>query len=219
MLNINTAKSAANPNRKPAPVADEGTHLGVIVQVIDLGVQPGGTYLGEVKPDAQKVRITYELVNELHDFDGEQKPLIISEEIKFSGNEKSVCYKRLTSLDPGMKKTGGDLTKLLGMPVMVQVIHKQGKGKHEGKVFANVGSVAPAMKGIALPESTFNELMWYSPSRHDEDVFQKLPEFMRNMIESRLDKPQTATKPAPKATPQPKVDDAPPFVPDASDDW
>lgn len=184
-LNVNDAKT--NTVFKDRPQPEEGTHLGVVIQVIDLGVQPGPVFQGEKKPDAQMVRLTYELPNETHDFDGEIKPLIVSEEFKFSGDDRSKCFKRLNALDPGMKKTGGDLMKLLGMPCMVQIIQKDGKGKHEGKKFSNVGSIAPLMKGMAAPESTFNGLVAYTPSMHVQDVWDSLPEFLQNKISSRLD--------------------------------
>jgi hypothetical protein len=133
------------------------------------------------------VQLTYELYNEVHDFGGDQKPLIISERMPFSGNEKSRLYKRINGIDAGFRLSGGDLSKLVGSPVMVQIVHQPGKGPSAGRVFANIGAVTPAMKGMPVPQDTFNPKFIYDPYAHSEDNFQKLPQFLRDLINSRLD--------------------------------
>ena len=70
---------------------------------------------------------------------------------------------------------------------MVQIIHKAGVGKHEGKVFANIGGVTPIPKGMPVPQGTFNAQFSYDPYNHDEDVFQQLPDFLKEKIIQRLD--------------------------------
>jgi len=203
-LNVNSAKKSSAP-KKAGPVPLDGVQLGVLVQVVDLGVQPGGEYQGEKKPDCQQIRLTYELPNDVHDFDGEEKPLLISETFNFSSHELSTCIKRINSIDPGLKISGGDFGKLVGTPVMIQITHRAGKGKHDGRVFANVASVSPLMRGMTGPDDTYNPKYSYSPDEHDEEVWEKIPEFLQTIINNRLDKRTSspaASKPAPKPTPQ-----------------
>ena len=216
-MTLNIKQAQAKKSNKTSPVPEEGVQLGVVVNVVDLGVQPGGMYQGAPKPDEHQIRITYELPNDTHEFDGEQKPLLISETFKFSGSELSKCYKRLHGIDPGLKITGGDLAKLVGLAVQVMIVHRVGKGKHEGRVFANVAAVSPLMKGMKGPDETYNPQFFYSPSSHDEESWSKLPDFLKEIINNRLDatdKPVSASKPAPKPTPQGTADDEPPFEPD-----
>jgi hypothetical protein len=182
-LNLNDAKKQTGPQH----TAEEGVQVAVITQVVGLGLQDGGFWQGEKKPDQKMVRFTYELVNDVHDFGGEMKPLVISEEFAFSGNEKSRCYKRANGIDPGLKNSKGDLSKFVGKPVMVQIIHNAGKGKHEGKVFANIGGVTPLPKGMPAPQTTFNPQFFYDPYKHNEEVFQQLPDFLKEKIQNRLD--------------------------------
>lgn len=183
-MNLNDIKKKASG---PQYTPEEGVQLAIITQVVGLGLQDGGTWQGEKKPDQKMVRFTYELVNDVHDFGGEQKPLVISEEFALSGNEKSRCFKRANGIDPGLKNSKGDITKFVGKPVMVQIIHKAGAGKHEGKVFANIGGVTPIPKGMPVPQGTFNAQFSYDPYNHDEEVFQQLPDFLKEKIIQRLD--------------------------------
>lgn len=226
-LNITQVQKPKSNKVSPVPAAE--VQLGVIVQVIDLGVQPGGSYKGEAKPDAQKIWVTYELPNDTHDFDGETKPLLISEDFTFSGSELSTCYKRLNGIDPGLKLTGGDLSKLVGMAVQVMITHREGKGKYLGRTFANVAAVSPLMRGMKGPDETYNPQFFYTPSDHNEEIWSQLPDFLKAKIEARLDAPSEAVQPRkaePKATPQAQEDDAPPFDTDtpeqvagSDEDW
>lgn len=217
-LNITKAKKSSGA-KKAGPVPQEGVQLAVIVQVVDLGIQPGGEYKGQAKPPSRQIRLTYELPHDTHEFDGEEKPLLISETFSFSGSELSTCYKRINAIDPGLKTTGGEFSKLVGQAVQVQITHRQGRGKYEGRTFANVSAVSQLMRGMKGPDETYNPQYFYSPDDHDENVWSQMPDFLKDIIESRLDKQErtvAAPKPAPKATPQGADDDAAPFDTDAN---
>lgn len=177
-MNINNAKSPASD--RPVILAEEGVQLGVLVQVIDLGIQEQRPYKGQEKPPARELRITFELVNDVHDFDGEEKPLLVSEKFKFSGDDRSKCYKFLTGMDPAMKISGGDWTKLLGKACQVQIVHNT--NEKTGRTYANIAGVSPLMKGMPEPETTLNEQLWYNTEDHDQEVYDKLPEFLQDMI-------------------------------------
>ena len=204
-MNINQAPKGSG-KQSPIPTAD--THRAVLIQVIGLGLQEGGVWEGQKKPDKQKVRFTYELPDQKADFDGEEKPLIISEDLNFSGHEKSGMVARLNVLDP-TNESGGDLFKLLGKSCLIQVTHKAGKGKNEGRTFANIGSVTslPSILPAIKPEEVFNPLVKYDPNDHDVEVFNNLPDFLKDRINGRLDAPANAVKAEAEAdTSAPEVD-------------
>lgn len=219
-MNVNNYKSGGNG---PKYTPEEGIQPAVIISVVGLGLQEGREFNGEKKPPSVQVRLTYELVDELHDFDGEQKPLIISEEFMISSNEKSKCMKRLSALDPDMSITGGDLTKLVGTPCAVQIGHKQGKGTHAGKTFANILSVGKPGR-MKINTDTFNTQFSYDPNAHDEEAWDLMPEFLRDKINNRLDKDDAPapkkSKPAKTAAPELEFDDELPAMDGESDgDW
>lgn len=207
-LNINDYKSSGGgSNYTP----EEGIQKAVIVQVVGLGLQKIPPYKGQEKEPAHKVRITYELIDEVRDFDGTEKPLIVSEEFKISSDERSNCFKRLNSIDPGMKKTGGDLTKLVGAPVILTISHKEGEGKHAGKTFTNIDAVTKAKPKDGVDTDTFNDQFSYTPEAHDDKLWDKLPDFVKEKIQSRLDKDNTQPD-------EPEFDDDIPFEPDSEGD-
>ena len=213
-MNINDAPKGSG---KQSPIPEADTHVGVVIQVIGLGLQPGGEWDGQPKPDKKKVRITFELPEQTAEFDGEVKPLIISKEYNFSNHEKAPLVALLNTLDP-KNETKGDLTKLLGKACLVTVAHREGKGKHQGKTFANLASVTALPKIIPAPEGTFNPLVSYDPYNHDDSVFNELPEFLQTKIQSRLDAPAQAVKNESSDSDEDEV----PFdadTPDTSGEW
>lgn len=191
-MNINQAPKGSG-KQSPIPTAD--THRAVLVQVIGLGLQEGGTWEGQKKPDKVKVRFTYELPDQKAEFDGEEKPLIISEDLNFSAHEKSGMVARLNVLDPS-NETGGDLFKLLGRSCLVQVKHKAGKGKNAGRTFANIGGVTslPSIIPAIQADEIFNPLVAYDPDSPDEEIFKSLPQFLQDRINGRLDAPANAVR-------------------------
>lgn len=182
-MNLNNAKSTTTNY----PIPSEGMQCAILTQIVGLGLQSQRPYQGQEKPPAKMVQFTYELYNDIHDFGGDQKPLIISESMQFSGHEKSRLYKRVSGIDPGLRQTGGDLSKMVSTPVMLQIVHQQGKGTNAGRTFANIGAVTPMPKGMPVPQGTFNPCFLYDPYAHDEEIFQKLPQFLKDKINARLD--------------------------------
>lgn len=216
-LNINNAPKSSG---KISPIPEADTHRAVVIQVIGLGLQEGGEWKGEKKPNKVKVRMTYELPDQTAEFDGETKPLIVSEELALSNHEKSVMMQRLTQLDP-MNEFKGDLTKLLGKSCLVTVSHRAGSGKFAGRTFANIAAVSALPKILPKVEEIFNPLVSYDPDEPDTEVFASLPEFMQAKINNRLDAPHNAVKQ--EAKEEEEEADTPSGekfeTPDVSGDW
>lgn len=208
-MNLNKAQQSS----KASPTPEAGMQLGIITQIVGLGVQPQRPFQGQAKPPAKMVRITYELPNDVHQFGDESKPLVMSEEMPFSGNEKSKLYKRVTGIDPNLANSKGDLSWFVGKPVMINIIHKSGSGQHAGKVFANIGTVTPVPKGYPVPPAAFNPVFLYDPYNHSEEVFQQLPDFLKTKINERLDGSNNAT------TNSAGTKDTPPAAPEADEPW
>lgn len=189
-MNLNQAKSpSAN---QPLPAA--GMQAAFIVQIVGLGLHPSKPYQGQPKPDAKRVRVTYELVNERHDFNGELKPLVMSEEFPFSSSDKSRCYKRFNGIDPNLTQSKGDLAYFIGKPVFVQVTHRQGTGEYSGRTFAEINLVTPLPSGFPMPEAPYNATYLYDPYKHNQDIYDKLPDFLKEKIQSRKDNPANAAQ-------------------------
>jgi len=154
-LNINNAPKSSG---KVSPIPEADTHRAVVIEVIGLGLQDCGSWKGEKKPNKVKIRLTYELPDQTAEFDGETKPLIVSEEINFSNHEKSDLVARFNQLDP-TNEFKGDITKLLGKSCLVTVSHRVGTGKFAGRTFANIAAVSALPKILPKVEEIFMTLM------------------------------------------------------------
>jgi hypothetical protein len=134
-----------------------------------------------------KVRLTFEFPTEKKSFkSGEpEKPFVLSKDYTLSMNEKSTLRIHLTQWRGKAfteeEAASFDITKLLGVPCTINVIHKVGKSN--GKTYAEIGSISPIMKGTVCPEQ-INPTQVLSYDDFNWDLFNSLPEFLRKKIES-----------------------------------
>lgn len=166
---------------------------------LEAGTYPARCYsmvhIGTIQEEFQgekkimnKVRISWELPTELKEFkQGEgEKPYVLSKEFTLSLHEKS-------SLRAFLKSWRGkdfteeeaksfDVTKLLGVTCMLSVGHKESKGK----VYAEINSVSPIIKGFTVP-AQINTTFELNYDNFIMDAFMTLPEFIRKKMEGSLE--------------------------------
>lgn len=167
-------------NYTPIPA---GNHIARCYEMIQIGtiVETTGIYAGK---ESHKVRLTWETPNELHDFGKGPQPFSISKEFTLSMNEKATLRKMLESwrgkafTEDEAKRF--DITKLLGVPCMVNVIHKK---SGTGKDYADISSISVMPKGIACPAQV-NPSRLLSFDEWNETLFESLPDFIKNKIKS-----------------------------------
>lgn len=193
-LNAKTVpKGGAGGNKKRQPILDLGTYPARIVRIFDLGLQNQRPYMGQEKPPAHEVMLTYELLDTfMVDDNGveiEDKPRWISETFPLHNLSADLAKstKRYMALDPNMD-FDGDFTKLVGVPCNVTIVHGQGKGQNAGKIYENIGSVTGMREKDAkrAPELV-NEGAFFSLDNPDMDVFGKMPEWLRDKIKANLE--------------------------------
>ena len=142
--------------------------------------------LGEMKVQ-NKCRITWELPTELRVFDeakGEQ-PLVISKEYTLSMHEKSNLRKDLESWR-GKQFTeeqakSFDITKLLGVACMLNIIHKVTKS---GSDYATISNISSIPKGFVCPEQVNKNYEWNFEDAWDEIALNAMPDFIKDKIKS-----------------------------------
>lgn len=172
-----------NTKNKNYEIIPAGNHLAILIQIIDMGHQEV-TWEGKTKMQP-RIRLTWELPDENKEFDGVTKPLVIG--AQYTNSMGSLA--RLRPIVEGMlgvqlrdeEAANFDMDsyeELLGKPCSLTVMHKLGS---DGKTYANVATVAPLMKGVIVPKQ-FNESLIYEIGTSSDEVFQKLPEFIRKQI-------------------------------------
>jgi len=159
-----------------------GNYIARCYKMIEIGTV-AETVMNETKT-LHKVRIGWELPNELRVFDtakGEQ-PLVIDQEYTLSLNEKSNLRKMLESWrGKGFTEKEAeafDITKLLGVPCMLNIIHKTSKA---GNTYEQISSVTAVPKGIPVPPQ-INKTFVLSYDNFDEALFNSLPDFIKQKM-------------------------------------
>lgn len=177
-----------NNNRVAQPIIEPDVYPAYLVQLIDLGLQPQKPYQGKDKPPVQEIMLTYELADCLMvDEEGnelEDKPRWVSETLPFYGlfADKAKSTKRYLAFDP-TEDFGGEFAKAVGMACNVTIVNNA-VGE---KVYTNVGNVAPisAKKAAQMPPIK-NPTKVFDLDEPDMDVFNALPEWLREKIKGNL---------------------------------
>lgn len=175
-------------NRTPQANIEPGTYPARLVQIIDLGLQAQRPYQGKDKPPAQEIMLTYELVDTfMLDENGEEltdKPRWISETLPFYGlyADKAKSTQRYNALDPS-GEFDGDFAKAIGQPINVTIVNNA----VGDKVYDNIATISAMRPRDAdkCPELV-NPAKLLDLDAPDLDVFNALPEWLREKIKGNL---------------------------------
>jgi len=177
-----TAKAGEHKSFEIVPA---GNHIARCYQMIEIGTDEKEV-LGELKRQ-YTVRIVWELPNETKVFDqskGEQ-PFSIGKDYTLSMHEKSNLRKELQSWR-GRSFTeeeakGFDITKLIGVPCMLNIIHQQSK---TGNNYSKIAGVTAIPKGFVCPPQVNASFVLAYDDVAYEAKFATLPEWLRKRIEA-----------------------------------
>ena len=178
------AINATSTSNTPRELIPAGNYIARCYKMIEIGTVPT-EYLG-VEKMIHKVRFGWELPLELKVFKPEngEQPLVIDKEYTLSLADKSNLRRDLKSwrgkdFTPAEAELF-DVTKLLGVPCMLNIIHIAGK-KDPTKFYEAISSISPMPKGIICP-SQINETFVFDFENFDKAKFDSLPQFIREMI-------------------------------------
>ncbi len=176
-----TAKKGEGFERELIPA---GNYVARCYRMIEIGTIPN-EYMGETKM-LHKVRIGWELPLELKVFKEEngEQPMVIDKEYTLSLGDKANLRADLKSWR-GKDFTAEeidafDITKLIGAPCMLNIIHVNGK-KDATKVYQQISGITPLPKGFKCPDQ-INTSFVFELDNFDKDKFEALPEFIRKQI-------------------------------------
>ena len=163
---------------------EAGNYVARCYKMVEIGTVDE-EFLG-VKKQMHKVRIGWELPTELKVFNPEkgEQPCVIDKEYTLSLADKANLRKDLQSWRgkafSDEEAEAFDITKLLGVPCMLNIIHVQGK-KDPTKTYQAIGSVSPMPKGLVCPPQV-NDTFVFDYENYDDDKFNSLPDFIKEQI-------------------------------------
>jgi hypothetical protein len=176
-----TAKKSETFERE---LIEAGNYVARCYRMVEIGTCDE-EFLG-VKKQMHKVRIGWELPTELKIFNPEkgEQPCVIDKEYTLSLADKANLRKDLQSWRgkafTDEEAEAFDITKLLGVSCMLNIIHVQGK-KDPTKTYQAIGSVSPMPKGLLCPPQV-NETFVFDFENFDEIKFNTLPDFLKEQI-------------------------------------
>lgn len=168
------AKSSGGSDFKPMP---SGSHVGRCISVISLGTQDSPLY-----PASFKVMLIWEVPGETIEINGKPAPMTISREYTLSLSEKANLRHDLESWRGRVftkeELDGFDVSKVLGQPCMLSVIHKTNA---KGKVYGAVSNVVGLPKGVPCPPA-WHPLIGYEIEDGKNEVYKAFPDWIKNKI-------------------------------------
>lgn len=179
----------ATNNGQQRELIPAGNYLGRCYQMIEIGTV-NEIILGTAKT-LKKVRIGWELPTELKVFNEEkgEQPCVISKEFTLSMHEKSglrAALKSWRGKDFSEEEAKAfDITKLLGVPCMINIIHKPGKAD-PSKTYQEIAGITGVPKGMQVPDQ-INRTMCLSYDNFDIDLFDSLPDFIKDKMRGSLE--------------------------------
>lgn len=157
-----------------------GAHVAIPYGIVDLGTQ----YQEKFDKSARKVRILFEFPNALQaegKFAGQ--PFVLAKNYTNLLVDKSNLMKDLVRWrgKPFTKEQleKFDLSKLLGVPCMANVIHQD--KKQSSGVYAAIDSLSGVPVGMNVPKLT-NNMFIFSLDDFDQATFDAQPEFVKEII-------------------------------------
>lgn len=162
---------------KPAvPPITPDVYMAACVGVIDLGEQ----YSDKFKSYSNKVMLTFELLGETVEIDGEEKPRQISKIFAFATGARSGLRKFLGDWDGRQlndeQAKEEDLSQRLGRTCQIQVVLNETGDK------SVIGSIMGVPKGIKLDKPK-SEMILFDLDEFDQATFEKLSEWTRETIQ------------------------------------
>lgn len=133
-----------------------------------------------------KVRIGWELPTELKVFKEEngEQPMVIDREYTLSLAEKAALRADLQSWRgkafSDAEADAFDITKLIGAPCMLNIIHVAGK-KDSTKTYQQIAGITPLPKGVPCPDQ-INPSFIFELDNFDQEKFNSLPDFIKESI-------------------------------------
>lgn len=183
------AINATNTGGAPRELIPAGNYVARCYKMIQIGTVDE-IILGE-KKTLNKVRIGWELPTELKVFSEEkgEQPLVIDKEFTLSMHEKSnlrAALKSWRGKDFTDKEAESfDITKLIGAPCMINIIHKPGK-KDPSKTYQEISGITPMPRGMKAPPQ-INPTFILSYDDFSEEKFSSLPDFIKNKMITSLE--------------------------------
>lgn len=168
-------------------LAPEGTHMARCFQFVHIGTIQD-SYMGQ-PTEFNKIRLTFELPEELHVFKEEKgpQPMVISQDYTLSLGEKANLRKLVEGIVghamTNEEAAAFDVESLVGMPCLLLIKHKTSVS---GKKRAEISGASPLVKSMIAP-APVNPPRYLTYNNFDTSLFDTLPDFLKDKIRGSVE--------------------------------
>lgn len=172
--------------KKPKEILPAGAYIATVYSVVQLGTM-NGEYLG--KPTKKnKIRITWELPEEIREFDGEQKPMVVGKTYTASIYEQAKLRPIVEGILGEIDEDTFTIESLVGKPCMVQLA----PAEYQGTEYMDVVSATQLPKSDPAPKQVNPSVYLDYQEAWSDEVYANLPQWMKDkMAESEEMKERT----------------------------
>lgn len=166
-------------NDKPKELVPAGAHIATIYSIVQLGTMLG-EYAGK-ETRKNKIRITWELPEEMRDFDGVQKPMVVGKTYTASLYEQSKLRPIVEGILGGLtdeQEADFTIESLIGKSCMIQLAHAE----YNGTKYADVVSCTQLPKSVKAPKQINPSVYLDYQEGWDEAVYANLPQWMKDKM-------------------------------------
>lgn len=176
--------------KKPKELLPAGAYIATLYSVVQLGTM-NGEYKGQ-PTKKNKIRLTWELPEEMREFDGEQKPMVVGKTYTASIYEQAKLRPIVEGILGEIDEDTFAIEKLVGKPCMVQLA----PAEYLGNEYMDVVSCTQLPKSVPVAKQINPSVYLDYQEGWDEAVYEALPNWMKEkMADSEEMKARNGTSP------------------------
>lgn len=161
---------------KPRELAPAGAHIATVYSIVQLGTMVG-EYMGK-ETRKNKIRITWELPEEMRDFDGEMKPMVVGKTYTASLYEQAKLRPIVEGIFGNIDEENFRVEDLIGKSCMLQLAHAE----YNGNEYADVVSATQLPKSVPAPKQINPSVYLDYQEGWDDAVYEALPKWMKDKM-------------------------------------
>lgn len=162
--------------KKPKELLPAGAYIATIYSIVQLGTMKG-EYMGK-ETRKNKIRITWELPEEMREFDGKMKPMVVGKTYTASLYEQAKFRPIAEGILGEIDEDTFAFESLVGRSCMIQL----SPAEYLGNEYMDVVSATQLPKSVKAAEQINPSVYLDYNEGWDDDVYTELPQWMKDKM-------------------------------------
>lgn len=162
--------------KKPKELLPAGAYIATLYSVVQFGTM-NGEYKGKATKK-NKIRLTWELPEELREFDGEMKPMVVGKTYTASIFEQAKLRPIVEGILGEINEDTFSIESLVGKACMVQLA----PAEYLGNEYMDVVSATQLPKSVPAPKQINDSVYLDYQESWSDEVYANLPQWMKDKM-------------------------------------